>query len=933
MSPGRITIVRDPSDSVAQAPCVGWAVEELQAALRHRGAGAVTSAIMPARTSDGTASEHTVLVAGPASGVAAGIAAAGGLTLPREAEAFALATGEGGTVTLAAGADPRGLVYAVLELADRVSHAGDATSALVVTTSVVERPASAVRSVMRLFSSDVHDRGWFQDHSWWGAYLTELVTHRFNRFNLALGLGYDFPRGIRDAYFYFPYPFLLDVPGFAVRVTGLPDGEREKNLAALRFIGEEVKRRGMHFQLGLWTHAFQWQDSPDANHTIEGLAAETHAAYCRDAVRLLLQEVPTIDGITFRIHGESGVPEQSYDFWKTVFEGVASCGRPVELDLHAKGIDERMIGNALVAGTGAPVNVSPKFWAEHLGLPYHQAEIRELEQPREPKGDHGRWMALSEALRRFIRYGYGDVLREDREYGLIWRVWPGTQRLLLWGDPLFAAGYGRAAHFGGSLGIEFFEPLSFKGRKGSGVPGHRGGYATGTLQPPEGDWAKYRYTYRLMGRHLFNPAADPDQWRRYLRHQFGESAGAAEEALAHASRILPLVTVAHHPSAANYHYWPEMYTDVPIVAPMPARPYGDTPQPKRFGTVSPLDPALFSTVEQYADEVVEAQPSGRYSPLDVARWLTQLAATAEKALARWRAGAKPAAAGGDTSDGCRDAGDVGAEAQRWQTDIAIQAALGRFFAGKLRAGTAHALYERTGIRSVLEEGVAAYREARASFIAAAGTAREVYLKDLTFGPDHWLRGTWQDRVAAIDEDLEALVALLDSPPVSPTTPAPASPAWLPALEHAQSGAASAAGLLATSALEHTAPFTFHRGREVHIRAAGGGKGEIAGVRLHYRHVNHAERYEVTDMESSASVDNATHGSVRDYRAIIPASYTDSPYLLQYFFEVRASDGGAWLSPGLGPDLVTSPYHLLRQAASPPGGPIDSASPDGRRIAR
>jgi len=60
-----------------------------------------------------------------------------------------------------------------------------------------------------------------------------------------LGLGYDFPRGIRDAYLYFPYPFLLDVPGYAVRVTGLPEGEREKNLAALRFIGEEVKRPGL----------------------------------------------------------------------------------------------------------------------------------------------------------------------------------------------------------------------------------------------------------------------------------------------------------------------------------------------------------------------------------------------------------------------------------------------------------------------------------------------------------------------------------------------------------------------------------------------------------------------------------------------------------------------------------------------------------------
>ena len=885
-SPSTVAIVRDTSDSVAHLPAVEWALEELQTALHRRGLDTVARTAPTAQSPGSAPGTRTVLVAGPNSGDAAGILATRLLAIPFEAEALVLATGTtaGQPVTLAAGADARGLVYALLELADRVQHASDPLAALDQPDPVIERPANSVRSVMRLFSSDVHDKAWLHDRSWWAAYLTELATHRFNRFNLALGLGYDFPRGIRDAYLYFPYPFLLDVPGYAVRVTGLPEGEREKNLAALRFIGEEVKRRGLHFQLGLWTHAYQWQDSPEANHTIEGLTNETHAAYCRDAVRLLLREVPTIDGITFRIHGESGVPEQSYDFWTTVFDGVASCGRPVEMDLHAKGIDERMIGNALAAGTGAAVNVSPKYWAEHLGLPYHQAEIRELEQPREPKGEHGRWMALSEALRRFIRYGYGDVMREDRDYGLIWRVWPGTQRLLLWGDPLFAAGYGREAHFGGALGTEFFEPLSFKGRKGSGVSGHRGGYADGSLEPAEGDWAKYRYTYRVLGRCLYNPEADPDQWRRYVRHQFGDAAAVAEEALANASRILPLVTVAHHPSAANYHYWPEIYTDVPIVAPMPARPYSDTPVPKRFGTVSPLDPALFSTAEQYAGEVVSGESSGRYGPVQVARWLDQLAATTETALARWTAAVRGAAS------------EAAAETRRWQADIAIQAALGRFFAGKLRAGTAYALYELTGSRSLLEQGLVAYRSARAAFAAAAEAAGTVYLDDLTFGPDHWLRGTWRDRLASIDEDMAAMAALVGS--AAAEGGGRTVPRWVPAtlaeLEEPPAG----------DPLTHTPPGPFRRGEAVPIRVAAGGADGLppAGVRLHYRHVNQAERYDVAEMECDGD----------EFRGVIPAAYTDSRYPLQYFFTARAAGGATWLSPGLVPDLANRPYYLLRQ---------------------
>ena len=44
-------------------------------------------------------------------------------------------------------------------------------------------------------------------------------------------------------------------------------------------------------------------------------------------------------------------------------------------------------------------------------------------------------MTLSAGSRSFPRYGYGDLLREDRRCDILHRIWPGTQRLLLWGDP------------------------------------------------------------------------------------------------------------------------------------------------------------------------------------------------------------------------------------------------------------------------------------------------------------------------------------------------------------------------------------------------------------------------------------------------------------------------------------------------------------------
>src|SRR5436305_7090307 len=144
---------------------------------------------------------------------------------------------------------------------------------------------------------------------------------------------------------------------------------------------------------------------------------------------------------------------------------------------------------------------------------YHQADIRDQEIP---KGQTATGlMALSTGSRSFTRYGVADLLREDRRYDVVHRIWPGTQRMLLWGDPVWTAAYSRAFGFCGSKGVEVFEPLSFKGRRGSGIAGGRCAYADARLKT-RWDWQKFLYTYRVWGRLLYNPDASPDGWRRYL---------------------------------------------------------------------------------------------------------------------------------------------------------------------------------------------------------------------------------------------------------------------------------------------------------------------------------------------------------------------------------------------------------------------------------
>jgi hypothetical protein len=861
-----VAIVVNPGDAVASAEAPRWAAGELERALTERG----VSARIYERAAQVPAGDLRVVAAGMASPGAVAALRAAGARAEAVPEALALCQSREGV--WACGHDARGLTYALLEMADRARNSADPVAALAVPKPVTERPANTVRSIMRLFTSEVEDKPWYYDREMWPAYLSMLASQRFNRFNLALGIGYDFLTNVTDAYFVFSYPFLLAVPGYNVRVPQVPDAERDRNLEMLRFISEQTTARGMEFQLGLWMHGYQWTSSPKPQHTVEGLTAETQGPYCREALRTLLRAVPKISGVTFRVHGESGVAEGSYDFWKTVFEGAATCGRKVEIDMHAKGMDQGMIDTAL--GTGLPVKISPKYWGEHFGMPYHQADIREQERPRATAGRGSGLMALSGGSRSFLRYGYGDLLRDDRKWGVLHRIWPGTQRLLIWGDPVTAAAHSRAFSFCGSDGVEIMEPLSFKGRRGSGIAGGRCAYADRSLNP-RWDWQKYAYNFRVWGRLLYNPASDPDVWQRAMRQEFGPAGADLETALANSSRILPTVTTAHAPSAGNNTYWPEIYLNHSLVDAAHPGPYTDSPAPRVFGTVSPLDPQLFYRMTDFADDLLKGERSGKYTPIEVAQWIEDYGAAAKTALA----GADGRATGKDRP-----------EYRRLTTDIAVSADLGRFFGAKFRAGVLYGIFERTGDRAALEETLKAYRAAREVWSGIAARTKGVYMADITVGESRVIRGHWADRLADMDADIAAVAAKLDSAKTAQVG-GPVARAIAGALGRPQRLAVAG---------RHTPPAKFNHGSPIPVEFAAG--KDYASVEMHYRMVNQAERWQSAPMQSTG----------RLWRAAIPAEYTQSPYALQYYFELKEGPESAALYPGFGEQLTGPPYFVVRR---------------------
>jgi hypothetical protein len=875
-----VAILPDPDDKLVTEPPVQWAMGQLQDAFGSRG---ITAQVVTVQN-DSSAAER-IIIGSRASALARERLARQKIPVPDLPEALTLAKSRGQGELLACGSDVRGLVYAVLELADRVRFAENPLKDLRAIDSVIQRPANKIRSIARPFNSDVEDKTWFYDRSFWQAYLTELATQRFNRFSLTFGIGYDFTTDITDAYFHFAYPFLLSVPGYDVRAVPLEDSERDRNLEMVQFIGNETVKRGLQFHLGLWTHAYKWTNSPHANYVIEGLNPDNHAAYCRDALTTLLKAVPTVNGVTLRIHGESGIAEGSYDFWKTLFDAVPRCGRRVEIDLHAKGIDKQMIQNALA--TGMPVTVAPKFWAEHMGLGYMQGAIRPLEMPPREENDKG-FFAKSNGSRRFLRYGYGDLLVENRPFGVLHRIWPGTQRLLLWGDPELASQYGRASSFCSSSGVEWFEPLSFKGRKGSGLPGGRTAYADDSLRPKY-DYEKFLYSYRVWGRHIYDPDCEPDEYQRLLRRQFGSAAGHIEKSLGSASKILPLITTTHCPSAANNNYWPEMYYNMPIVEPRRRHPYGDTLTPKRFGAVSPLDPEFFLRIDDFAELLLKGEASAKLSPTWVATQLESLAFAARKSLVSAQSKIK------DLSF---------PEFRRAAADISIQSGLGLFFATKFRAAALFALYERSKHFPALERALGLYKKARAAWASFAAEVKSVYRSDVTFGPEYFQRGHWLDRLAAIDADLADTEKLLkDQASAQSSLSGKEKDTVERAIKAVLSEAITPSPHFPADA--HVPIASYHRGQPIFIKFEHRANPKPTAINLRYRRINQGEFWQSTPMNLMEDT----------FRGQIPGRYSDSAFPIQYYFEMRPRSGAPFLYPGLGlsSGLNTQPYFVVRQA--------------------
>jgi hypothetical protein len=629
-------------------------------------------------------------------------------------------------VWLVAGADDRGLMYALLDLADRIMWAADPADPFSKVREIEEAPALRERSlsIYTMHKADFERR--FFDPSYWDRYLDMLARSRFNTFTLILG--YE-----NAGYFAPPYPYFFDVDGFPdVSVVGYTPQMQQRYLAALNRLIAQAHDHGLDFVLAIWDHIYRagvQSGGVDAAAgqalpwRVIGVTQDNLMEYSVAAMDKLLEQVPHLDGLQFRMHDESGLAHAEMGvFWARIYDVITARAPHLRFDARAKEFPDSLIDLALEKGV--KIRLCTKYWMEQMGLPFHPTHIH-------PQNQHDR------------RHGYADLLRYPRRYSMLWRLWNGgTSRILLWGDPEYARRFAESTGLYDGDGFDVNEPLATK------MASHDHDAEPFDLLTPgyrHYDWEfeRYWHFYQVFGRLGYNPATPSETWEHEFARRFGPEAGPhVMQGLHLASRILPRIVAYTYP----YSLFPTTRGWV---------------EKQRMGDLTSYAAALPSDTQQFLGIAEEAhnQIVGRVSPKIrpqvSAAWFDNIAEQVLGAVAQ----AEAAAGDGVTP---------GAEFQVTLTDLRILAYLARYHARRAHAGVQYALFEEAQDLNALDGAIATEAEAVAAWEELVKAAGDVYTSDLMMGLEQaGLSGHWRDELAALHRGLGELNRLRETfmPPV------------------------------------------------------------------------------------------------------------------------------------------------------------------------
>ncbi|MEQ8336171.1 MAG: hypothetical protein RIA62_02420 [Cyclobacteriaceae bacterium] len=797
----------------------------------------------------------TLLVVGlsEGSGSAAMLARSSSQILPDKAESLSIWETEtnGQKVWVVNGFDERGLMYALLEIADQIKR-GSEDDVLSNLESIAESPDVRTRAISMYTMNRAYWETRFYDENYWASYMDMLARNRFN--TVVVIFGYE------NAGFLAPcYPYFFDVEGYPdVKMGRITPAEQKKNLAALNRMIDMAHERGLDFKVGIWDHIYRGgvqagglSDEELANfdkgHLVEGLTAENLPDYTKAALTRFMQEVPDLDGIQFRMHNESGLKrgEEMAMFWNEVFTMIKSNSPEFKIDLRAKELPESIIQVAIDLNLN--FTVATKYWMEQMGLPFHPTHIN-----RENQFER--------------RHGYADMLQYPKRYNIHWRMWTGgTHRLLLWGSPEYARRFVASTHLFNGDGYEVNEPLA---TKMEAQPHNKAPFDI--LNPEyvyyQYEFERYWHFYQVFGRLGYNPRTAADLWEDEFESRFGQETGKIiQNAMHKAAWVLPMIMAACAPYGKfpTTRGWAEKQR------------FGDLPE---YAMAEGSDIQQFASFDTEAQLLVEGGETAKRLPSATSAWFFK---THEEL--------------NDLIKKLEDADSQNKELTSTLTDLKITSYLALFHSRRIPAAVSYRIYKQTGDPQSLESAIAFERQAIDAWKEIIESAGDVYAPDLMFGVRergfggilHHLSGHWKDELTYLEKGLDELFEeRKDSAPYTgKDAPAYKPASSTPPSEHFE--------------IQHVPLTTAPSDRPIKIKVTIEAKNGLKWAKVRYRSVNQHLDYK------SLALKKEKESNV--YVAEIPVEQIDPAFDFMYFIEAVDQEGKGIIWPDL---IKETPYIIV-----------------------
>ena len=281
--------------------------------------------------------------------------------------------------------------------------------------------------------------------------------------------------------------------------------------------------------------------------------------------------------------------------------------------------------------------------------------------------------------------------------------------------------------------------------------------------------------------------------------------------------------------------------------------------------IEPSDPTRFYRIDEYVQDVLEGRLKGKWTPLQVASLLRELAGKTRLATAR--------------------IDQTMTELRYTCLDFSILSHLAEYHASRMEAVTYMAHYQRTKDPGHLPSVRQHLEQSRVHWNALATAADGNYADDLAFGfREKGHCGHWKDDLAVVERDLTVVQGLMSEREQTQATTfeCPGGIVHPPA-----------------PGLNFRPPLEAEEGADLPLRIYLEASEEryVRAVHCFYRIAHQALEFESIKMEAGK----------RCYEAVIPGDAIEAAWNLMLFFDFEFGDGSATRWPDW---RIETPYFVI-----------------------